>query len=221
MPLILSLALSGLLSGLSPSLGIGQQTAREINAVRGALNDYRSAILSTRGEAAADLVSAATLTYYGRMRELALFGDSASVRRESFTDRLMVLVIRHRVPAESLLDMTSRELFVYAVEAGMIGRESVQRLEFGRVRMAGDSAGVEIEQAGTPSGTFFPVVREQGDWRVDLARMSELVDAALVAVAKQQRMSEDALLLFLIGGPSGGAVRPTIWRPLYDRHPHG
>ena len=120
---------------------------------------------------------------------------------------------RHGLPTAS----EAHDWFVHAVEAGMIGRESVQRLEFGRVRMAGDSAGVEIEQAGAPSGTFFPVVRERGKWRVELARMSELVDAALVALAKQQRMSEDALLMLLIGAASGGAVESTIWHPLYDR----
>lgn len=215
---MIDVALCGIiLVGVRGSPVSAQQTTTEALSVRAVVQDYRAAILASRGTAAVELVSASTLTYYDRMLELTLYGDSASLGRESLSDRLMVLTLRERVPPASLLGMSGRELFVYTVDVGMIGRESMQQLEFGRVRVTGDSAGIEIEQAGAPSGTFFPLVREEGDWRLDLLSMLALANDALLTVAEQQGMSEDALLLLLLEASSGRAVEPTIWHPLYDR----
>ena len=52
---------------------------------------YKEALLNADGETAVRLVDRETLTYYDRVKRLALEGDSETVHAQSFIDRLLIV----------------------------------------------------------------------------------------------------------------------------------
>ena len=102
-------------------------------AVRTCFDDYKAAILSGNGKEAVRHISEKTLDYYAEIQTLALHGEASKVRALELMDRLMIISLRTRIPIQQLKSMSPRDLFVYAVENGWVGKESIQRLGLGTV----------------------------------------------------------------------------------------
>ncbi|WP_420457365.1 hypothetical protein [Rubrivirga sp.] len=185
-------------------------------AVAQAFEAYRTAVLASDGRAALDAVDAATVRYYGAMLDLALDADSATVAREPLIHQLLVLALRGRVSADTLRAMDPVSAFVYGVDRGWIGRESVERIELGRVTVRGDRATATLESAGRPVPTLqFGFSREDGRWRFDLTSFQSGLSAELEAVAKRAGMTGSELveqmLASVIGEP---AAFDDLWHPV-------
>src|SRR5262245_58253589 len=104
--------------------GCKEDDSHDATFVRACFEGYKKAILDQDGKTAVALVDDNTLKYYGKMRELALEGSANDVRQLSTVNKIMVLMLRHRIPFEDLTEMTADSLFVYAVDEGWVGRES-------------------------------------------------------------------------------------------------
>ncbi|SOD50386.1 hypothetical protein [Pseudoxanthomonas wuyuanensis] len=180
-------------------------------AVRAAFQAYKTAVLDRQGVNAADRVTSGTLDAYQRYRELALNGDRATLQALPITDRLQVLIIRHRVPTGQLHAMNGRAVFIYAVDRGWIGRESVVRTSIGEVSVDGDTAtaGMRMGQAETPMN--FEFQRQQGQWRFDLMPVIRMSESVFAQMAEQHRISENQLVMNLVGAVSGQPVDDSIW----------
>jgi hypothetical protein len=180
-------------------------------AVRAAFQAYKAAVLDQQGTHAADRVTSGTLDAFERYRELALTGDRDTLQALPVTDRLQVLSIRHRVPTGQLRAMNGRAVFIYAVDRGWIGRESIERTHVGQVRVQGGiaTAGIRIGRADTPVN--FEFQREEGQWRLDLMPVIRMSEALFTQMAEQHGISENQLLMKLLGAVSGEPVDESIW----------
>lgn len=180
-------------------------------AVRAAFQAYKTSVLEQQGVNAADRVTSGTLDAYQRYRELALNGDRATLQALPITDRLQVLIIRHRVPTAQLHAMNGRAVFIYAVDRGWIGRESVERTSIGRVKVDGDiaTAGMRMGQAETPLN--FEFLYQQGQWRFNLMPVIRMSESVFAQMAEQYGIGENQLVMNLVGAVSGQPVDDSIW----------
>jgi hypothetical protein len=197
--------------------GRAQQPSDPGEAVRSAFSAYKAAILSGSGAAALELVSQSTVSYYREMQQLALYAEAAQVRARSIVDRTQILTMRHRVDPHVLRRMSPRDLFVYAVNQGWVGKESVARLEAGAARVWGATATVEIIRLGNRTGLQYPLTHERGRWRVDLVPTLDWANSAMGQLARRQGVSEDQLILTLLQVASGRPVPEGIWDPPFPR----
>jgi hypothetical protein len=186
-------------------------------AVRDAFLGYKSAILAADGTTAVTHVSQSTINYFDEMQKLALHGTAADVRAQSLINQMQILLFRHRLEPQQVKGMSPRQLFVYGVDKGWIGKNSVVALEAGATEVSGDVATIEIVQSGKPTGLKFRFLRENGGWRLDLVPVLQLGNAALKLAAKQQGITEEFLILSLLESVSGKKVPPSIWDPLVPR----
>jgi hypothetical protein len=204
-------AFSTLLLLVSSSAAFGRQPEA---GVREAFDGYKSAILAGDGKAAVQYVSQSTIDYFGEMQKLALHGAPADVRAQSMLNQLMILSLRHRLQPQQVKAMSPREILIYGVDNGWIGKTTVVGLEPGPVEISGNVGTIEILQAGKPSGVKFRFQREGGGWRIDLVPVLALGNTAMKMLAKQQGVTEEFLILSLLESVSGRKVPATIWDPL-------
>ena len=186
----------------------------EAGSVRACFDGYKQAILDRDGMKAVAFVDKNTLDYYRKMRDLSLRGNRETVGALSSINKLMVLSIRHRVPLESLQQMTPESLFAHAVDEGWIGKQSVINNELGDIAVSGASAtGVHI--SAKKETLIKWVFRKEDDrWRMDLTSMITVADQAMKHVIRQSGLSEDEFLTNILESVSGKKVADTAWEPM-------
>ncbi|MBN1952703.1 MAG: hypothetical protein JW801_15990 [Bacteroidales bacterium] len=182
--------------------------------IRSCFEGYRSAILAAQGEKALDWVDKSTIRYYERMLELVFTADKTTVEQLGFMDRMMVLTIRYRVDPELLRRMDGKSLFIYAVNQGMIGKNSVSGLELGNVKVSGDSAKGIMESNGQASPYFFQFDREADGWKIDLTSVMKPAEDALCAYLKAQDIQENDFIFMALEMLGENPPGESLWDPV-------
>ena len=182
-------------------------------AVRATFAAYKAAVLAQQGERAADNVTTGTLREYARYRELALSAPRAALEALPMTERLQVLIIRARVPANDLRAMDGRRVFTHAVDRGWIGREGVERSELGTVQVDGDRAAARLKMGATELPVDFEFEREPGGWRFNLIPLTTMSEDVFKQLARQNGVSENEMVMTLLRGLSEAPLDERLWDP--------
>jgi hypothetical protein len=183
----------------------------EAAEILAALGAYQTALVARDGVGAADLVDEATIRLYAEL--VAAAAAQEPVETLPFIDALVIVRLRHRYSAAELSAFGGRDVFIAAVEEGMVsstvGTDSVA---LDSVNISGDSA-TGVAQ-GTPVLWF---VREEGTWRVALAEVLEQYGDVLGLQFEQaaiQTLGPDTTrrdaLLWLGGLLEGGDLDPAL-----------
>ena len=189
-------------------------TADELDAVRKAFTRYQSALLAKDGSAAAAAVSANSLAFYDRMRNLALAGTKAEIQALDGTEQVLVLSLRVRAPRPLLRSGSPDALIAYAVDQGMISAGTVARTQLGEITLHGTEADATLLLDGHPvPGAGFRFHREGDVWNFDLEHASLLARGIFGRLAEQRGVSQEALILELLSKTSGRSVGPEVWDP--------
>jgi hypothetical protein len=211
MPILL---LGAVLAGLGGCSGSKTPVRDEADDVRASFQAYKQAILARDGATALSHVDKKTLQYYERMRDAALTANRGTVQAMSTVDKLMVLMLRARIPAAQLQQMSPEELFRHAVNQGWIGRESVEGNEVGDVEVSGDTATAVHVSRGQTSSFKWVFHKEDDAWKIDLTSMMPTADWAMKQVIQQSGMPEDQVLLQLLQATTGMPASDALWDPL-------
>ena len=183
-------------------------------SIRICFDGYKKAILAQDGTSAKLFVDKNTIDYYGKMRDLALNAPEEKVRKLSTIDKLMVLTIRHRIPAKDIDGMNGESLFVHGVEQGWIGKGNVVNNELGDIKIFSNYAtGVHIA-SGQESRLRWTFRNENGKWKIDLTTLMAVGDQAFKQLINQSGMPEDQFILTTLESVSGNKVPDTIWQPI-------
>jgi hypothetical protein len=187
--------------------------AEEPAAVKAAFGEYKKALLAGHGAAAAQVVDRDTIAYYARMKELALGARADVVKRQSLFDRMMIVMLRHRMSPQKLRQLAPEKLFAHGVEQGWIGKEGVAELEVGDIQIDGAQATAVVVRGGQRTPLKFLFQKEQGKWLINLRNLMNAANHAFALIAKQQQVSEDELILSLTEQATGKKVRADVWDP--------
>lgn len=187
---------------------------KEANAVKACFAGYKQSILEGKGSQAVQWADSRTLDYYSRMLNMALNADSLKVQDLSMIDKLMVFTVRHRIPKEEALVMEGTSFFVYAVDQGMISKNSVINIKLGEVKIEGNFAQGEIISNGQKAPFYFHFNKENKEWKIDLTSIFPATNMGLKKVVADSGKSEDEFILNMLEIITGRKPKPTIWKPL-------
>jgi len=191
----------------------GAAAGPETEAVARGFAAYRSALVARDGARAAAWISANSLAYYDRMRELALSAPRDALEALEGTERMLVLGMRHQAPRELLETATPAELVAYAVDSGLVSDTSVATTELGEITIQGDRARAWIVIDGQPTRGVLQFARDQSAWKFDLEFAMRASSGLVAALAQQLGVSENEVIFELLGRGSGRPVGPEIWVP--------
>ena len=188
--------------------------AKERKAVTECFKRYQEAVLADKGADAADQVDSRTIVYYARMLELSRTADSMATDALPILDKLMVLIIRAETSAEQLAAMKDgRDIFIYAVEGGMVSKGSVMGFEMKDVEVKGDFAIGTPLKDGSKAPFGFHFYREGGTWRMDLTSIFEFASAGFQHMVDESGKSTNAYIMELLATMYGTTVPMTLWMP--------
>jgi hypothetical protein len=185
-------------------------------AVRAAFDAYRAAALARDGEASLAYVADAVIEYYGEVRRLALYATADEVRARPLPDQLYVLLLRLRIPVERLRTMTGRELFAHGLTQGWIDPENTRAMRMDAVLVQGNLATGFTTLNGQRSPVDLHFVRRDGAWKWDMLGIIHFMDPALRALARNNGMEPEALLLNMVQRITK-RVGPEVWDPPFPR----
>lgn len=180
--------------------------------IRTCFEAYRNSILNDQGEAATKYVSTRTIQFYDSMAFLARTADSLLVDSLSIIDKLTVLSLRARTPNELLFSYEGREVFVFAINSGMVGKDDVRNNDVGKVYLDSTFARAMMEVNGVEAPFAMHFHLEEGEWKMDITSLFPITNTALGKVISDSEMTENQFLEFVISyGLKGKKPFHEIW----------
>jgi hypothetical protein len=181
-------------------------------AVRQNFNAYKYALLNDLGAEAADLVSEKTIRHYDQLRQSALTSDANEMKEFSSFQRLVVLAIRHNIPAPTLRKMQGRDIFAFGIKNQWVAKDSVAPFELGTINVYGNYASGEVLKSGQRSSQLLEFRKEDGAWRVNLLPVLERVGKER-STQINSYPDENKAIVAILEQMSGKKVDPGIWTP--------
>jgi hypothetical protein len=183
---------------------------------------YKQALLDKDGDLAVAQVSSTTLVHYGKMRDLALRGDGATVRSLSLVDQYLILVLRQRVGLKTLLPMSDQAVISLAIREGWVGQSGLKETSIGAITLNGDRAEAVLVARGkaytTPGMPRFVFLKEQKVWKIDITALLPVAEKLFQNwyedTKATENISTDTFLMDLLKLMSDKPVTQDIWNPL-------
>ncbi|MCA4899838.1 MAG: hypothetical protein ACK514_06160 [Bacteroidota bacterium] len=186
----------------------------ENELVRNSFNNYKKSILEGSGKEAIKYVNIKTIDYYDKELDLAVNGDSSAVSQLGVMDKLTVFIARHRIPKEDLINMTGRDFFIYAVDNGMIGKNSVVTTQIGDVNVKANFANGQMISNGQKTPLYFQFSKEENEWKIDLTSIFPQVNFGLTKMLSEQGLTDNDFIFQTLESLTGRKVTNDIWRSL-------
>ncbi|MEL6143105.1 MAG: hypothetical protein AAFU67_16000, partial [Bacteroidota bacterium] len=174
---------------------------------------YKNAILNDEGEEAANYVDSRTMAYYVDILEKTRTADSIAVESLGIMDKMMVFFVRHRTEEDLLKKFDGRQLFVHAVEEGMVGKESVVNNDIGKITIDGDFAKAQVLSQGRRMPMWYHFHKEDGQWKLDLTSLFPAAEYSFHQSLKNMEQDENEFLFLLLQLTTGEEPGPEIWLP--------
>ena len=136
--------------------------------VKEAFQQYKAAVLSQDGPAAAKQLSSNSIVYYDELLSKVLHGTEAEVKALSSGDMMQVVALRYFFPKEDLKSYDGRQLYEAMIANKFTEERQLARTDLGKIAVKGNKAKGQMVVNGQPSPIFFDFKKEQGAWKLDL-----------------------------------------------------
>jgi hypothetical protein len=186
----------------------------EKEIVRKAFDDYKSAILNDKGNDAVKLVDSKTIKYYNDVLDWVKNADSAKVESFSLLNKLMVFTVRHRASKKDILAFDGKSLLEYAIESGMVGKNSVANTTIGEVEIDRNFAKGQFVANGVKAPFNVHFNKEDGQWKIDLTSLFAVSTVAFEKMAADSGKNENDFLFDLLEMVTGEKPGQEIWQPV-------
>jgi hypothetical protein len=190
------------------------QNKKDRKEIKDCFAGYKASILESNGEEAIKWIDKNTLDYYDRILEVSITGDSATVQNLGLMDKLTVLTVRHRIPQEEVLKMDGNSFFIYAIDAGMVGKNSIMPLEIGDIDISGNFAKGQLIANGQEAPLFFHFNKEGDKWKINITSIFVPSTAGLKQAIKNNGQTENQFIFEMLEILTGKVVENSVWQPL-------
>ena len=195
-------------------LNVAAQQSSDAELVRKTFTHYKKAILEGKGAEAVKWVDSKTISYYDSILNLSIHGDSAAIQDLDIISKLTVLTVRHRIPVEEVLTMTGHEFFIYSIDKGMIGKNSVRTIEIGEVKLEGNFANGQLVAGGQQSPIYFQFNKEEGTWKLDITSLFPVSNEGLTKMIAEDGSTDNEFIFKTLEMLTGKPVTDQVWKPL-------
>ena len=197
--------------------------------IRDCFARYKTALLNGQGEKAVECIDNKTIIYYMFTDMKVMRHKREDVEKLPLLERIFVLSMRHQVPYAKLYELSQTDAvrrknlwpvgkayFIYAVDNGMIGKESVEKIELGKVfvdTVDGKKAKTMISSEGKTAPFGYDFVLDEGQWKIDLTSFFPIAEEILKVTIQRSGMSENQFILAMLEKSTGKKPDNSIWDP--------
>ena len=176
-------------------------------SIKTAYEEFDKAMLAKNYAEAFGKISDSSQEMIKKARTLALSADRATLTKEPVAVILNVFQIRknagNKLPkdgAETIGIMSSN----YERSSKMVG--------VGEITIEGDKASAVMLMSGKPSEMKFAFIKEDGDWKLDMASQLKMVEEMMLAPMKESGQTREATLDRM--GKAATTKEYDPWQPL-------
>lgn len=196
-------------------LAIGTRAqSQDEAAIKKVFEDYKSAILNDKADAALDAIDTKTKNYYAAILSQVKKADSTSIAAMSMVDKITVLGIRARANREEILSMQGYDAFLFAIKKGMVGKNSVSNNALGTITINKDFASAEMMSRGKSLPASYHFYRETDGWKLNLTELFALGNASLKQMIDNSGKSENEYLLEILSLLTNKEQGYHLWKPV-------
>lgn len=206
----MKIGLRCVVSLLALSCASAAWTADE-DEIRDQFSKYIKAIIAKDGKSAVECVDKKTEEWYQDTITDAVKADKAAILKMKPSHRITMLRLRMEFSKAELQKMTGREAIDMAVTRGWTGATDENKMKLVKVVVNGETAQGFIAAAPQVPLTHFK--KESGKWMLELHRFMTIGDAFFAQTAVEAGMTEDALILMLLGEVSKKKVDESVYEP--------
>lgn len=188
--------------------------AKEKKLVKKAFEDYKHAILTDKGTLAVTFVDSRTIQYYSNILKNVKSSDSAIVSSLPLMDKIMVFSIRHRATNEEIKSFDGKSLLIYAINKGMVGKNSVTSNTIGDVVVDGNFAKGQLINNGQEMPIYFHFYKEDEKWKVDLTSVFAIANQAMKQMINNSGQSENEYVFELLEIITNKKPGREIWNKI-------
>lgn len=200
--------------GTSTTTGENATYEADSTAIQKSFKGYSTDILNDRGESAISHLDSRTLKYYDDILESIKHKDSITISSASILDKIMILMVRQKCTKEQINSFDGKKLLLYAINSGMVGKNSVMNNSIGRIKIDKDFAKGEMLVDGKSSNMYMHFYKEEGQWKIDLTSLYPMVEPAMQQAIKRSGQTENQFLVNIIQMTAGEELKEGIWKPL-------
>ena len=212
-------AVLGLVASLVLAIGC-DDTRAEIEQT---IEDLEAAIAAGDGERFVDGLAPETFQHYDRIIKLALDGTPRQVQVLSVTEKLDIIVMRHRMTRKDLSKMDGRAWLKQMVTRSWGGSiiAAPEYVDHKNVLSRGSSATLEVvydvrqpmfsgEGSGKKLADRIDFIKVEDRWLADWRRPATLLERIIEVQASMNRMSPERVLIGMVEAASDKPVDKWI-----------
>lgn len=179
---------------------------------------YREAILAGDGEMAVQYLNQASIDYYDDLLKAALYLKESEFERRTILDKMMILRLRMNFTAKELKNMNGKELIVYSIQKGWIGKSSVVNIELSEeTKIKGDWATIEVLQNGQGSDLNFIFQKENDIWKLDINEIFKITNMTLAYFVQQSDYTEKEFIEMVLESADNKKVQKSHYKPMLKK----
>ncbi len=179
---------------------------------------YREAILAGDGEMAVQYLNQASIDYYDDLLKAALYLKESEFEKRTILDKMMILRLRMNFTAKELKNMNGRELIVYSIQKGWIGKSSVVNIELSEeTKIKGYWATIEVLQNGQGSDLNFIFQKENDIWKLDINEIFKITNMTLAYFVQQSDYTEKEFIEMVLESADNKKVQKSHYKPMLKK----
>lgn len=189
---------------------------KEVKFIQESFKNYTAALLDNQGHLAINYLAQNTINYYGTLLQHVKSSDSTQLMNLTVLDRLMVLIIRQRASKSEILGFDAKGLLIYAINKGMVGKNTLNNNELGKITIEGNSAKAAYRVNGIKTPLYLDFYKEENTWRLDLTSVFTFSNMAFNQLVQASGMQVNEYLEVLLEIVSGKKPDASIWQPIQE-----
>lgn len=186
--------------------------------MRACFREIGLALDNREGEKAAEMFSPATVQVYDRLVRLGWGGNKQEIARLSPIEKWEIILMRNRIPYDTLRKMDGKAYIIYAVNNDFWGTSDGEaafsnwELPVGSVKTGPGWASADIiDEKGKKTGFKWDFIKVGDRWTFDWKRADAYFNQQIEAASRSTGTPIDNLLIENESIESGRRVRDSIF----------
>lgn len=214
---LLRMAVMWMLAAIFACAGCDAQ-AEEKQAIKQVMRDLHAAYQGNRGHDASELVTPASLEYYGGLLKVAVDGKKKDVQARPVFDRFEILFIRQKSSRKSLKGLDGRGYQTFTTDQGWWSDsdydEWTDNMSSIKIDKDGTKAWAQIIEVFKPTIYKLEFEKINGKWKLNELSARAYLSHLYEVQAKELGMPINEFLVYLIEEQLGEDIKPNIWDPM-------
>jgi hypothetical protein len=186
----------------------------DIQAIKDVFANYKSAIMNDQEDMAIQYMDVRTLDYYKHILSLVRTADSITLDTQPLLDKFTILNIRHIATKKQILAFDDKGIIAFVIKNGMMGKNTLEGFELGKITVKKNSAKAMIIADGTKSTKFYNFYSDGTNWKIDFTSLFPAEEKETAQIIRDSGKTENEFMLGILEIMSEKKVSPNIWKKI-------